>query len=228
MRKIRRDYTGEVFGYQTVLGCVGSNGKKTLWRIRCVCGKEQVLQSSDIAKRQSCGCMTKELIGSKNATHGMSRHPAFAVWRSMNDRCRLPTHQAYHNYGARGITVCDRWQESFENFWADMGPTYKRGLSLDRRDNDKGYSPENCRWATYKEQARNTRASHYINTPWGRVTVKEASELSGIGNTTLLYRIEHGWPEEKLFIAADVTNRIITGKRKDEPAVKRYTSGDAP
>ena len=82
----------------------------------------------------------------------------------MKDRCALPTHQAWRNYGGRGITVCARWAESFGNFWADMGPTYVPGLTLDRRDNEAGYSPENCRWTTYKVQANNRRVSSKTST----------------------------------------------------------------
>jgi len=131
------------------------------------------------------------MIGDANRTHGMSKHPAYAVWRSMLDRCRLPTHQAWANYGGRGITVCSEWQ-SFETFWADMGPTYRRGLTLERKDNEGGYSAVNCEWATYRKQMNNKRGNVWIETPLGVMTVAEASRLSGIGHTTLLYRIAHG------------------------------------
>lgn len=128
-------------------------------------------------------------------THGMSRHPAFAVWLCMVARCTRPTHKVWARYGGRGITVCDRWQESFANFWADMGPAYAPGLTLDRIDNDAGYSPENCRWVTHKVQAANTRANRWLDTSrWGRVLLQEAARLSGIGATTIAYRLNNGWP----------------------------------
>jgi hypothetical protein len=126
----------------------------------------------------------------------------------MKDRCTLPTHQAWANYGGRGIRVCQRWLDSFEAFWADMGPTYKRGLEIDRRDVNGNYCPENCRWVTSKIQGRNKRDNTIINTPWGRVTLAEAAEKSGIGATTLSYRISHNCPENLLFAPPDVANRF--------------------
>lgn len=161
-----RDITGLVVGYLTAVKYLGSeNGRRSVWEARCVCGAAKIMQASELLKQKkrgitaSCGCKRRETIGAKRTTHGMSKHPAFAVWRSMLDRCRLPSHQSWHNYGGRGITVCERWQKSFENFWADMALGYCRGLTLERKDNEAGYSPGNCTWATYKEQANNTRKS---------------------------------------------------------------------
>lgn len=206
-----RDYTGITLRGLTAIRDIGSTGQKRVWLIRCHCGVEFTMVGSEFGKgkQQSCGCLTSQLISESRATHGMTSHPAYAVWRSMLDRCRLPTHQAWKNYGARGITVCDRWQ-TFEMFWADMGPTYVKGLTLDRRDNDGPYSPENCRWATPKEQALNKRGNRRIETPWGRMTVSEASERSGIGVTTLLYRLSRGVKTADLFSPPDFRNRFTT------------------
>lgn len=193
----------------------GSDGKKAYWMAKCHgCGSYVIVNAAEVVKahrkrgRISCGCKQGEWLSERRRTHGMSKHPAFAVWRSMIDRCRLPTHHAWKNYGGRGIMVCERWQESFQNFWEDMGPTYRPGLTLDRIDNDGPYSPENCRWVSYKQQSRNKRTNRYIDTPWGRMTVAEAAERSGIGVTTLLYRLAHGWPQDKLFIEPDFRRRI--------------------
>jgi hypothetical protein len=144
----------------------------------------------------------------KGETHGMSRHPAYAVWRSMKNRCELDTHHAWHNYGGRGITVCGRWH-LFKNFWADMGETYKPGLSLERTDNNLGYCPQNCQWVTPRQQARNTRSNRMIKTPQGEMLLIEASELSGIGMTTLLYRHAVGWEPERMFDKPLPTSRSV-------------------
>src|SRR5262249_40557060 len=131
------------------------------------------------------------------------------LWRSMQDRCRLPTHQAWKNYGARGITVCARW-DSFENFWADTRPTYQPGLTIERRNNSAGYSPENCYWATWKAQSNNKRTNRRIQTPEGEMTVAEAAECLGLGAGMLYDRLNRGWPTTALFLPASFENRSST------------------
>ena len=129
----------------------------------------------------------------------------------MLDRCRLPTHQAYYNYGGRGIKVCKRWQRGFELFWEDMGPAYKKGLTLERSDNSKGYSPSNCTWATYRAQGQNRRNNKLIATPKGLRTAPEVARMTGISRSTIYYRAEAGvlgWDE--LTKKPDVRNRFTT------------------
>jgi len=210
-----KDITDLKVGFLTVTHYVGSNGRRSLWEARCVCGNTVTLPASELQKQHnrgveaSCGCRRKESIGRRNRTHGMSFDDAYAVYRSMLARCSNPNHQAWHNYGGRGITVCDRWKESFQNFWADMGPTYEKGLTLERLDNEQGYSIENCSWETPKHQARNKRDNVIISTPWGEMTVAEAAERSGLNVTTLHYRIGVGVTGSQLFSAPDHTRRFF-------------------
>ena len=209
------DLSGNRYGYLTVLERAENNKRgQTCWRCLCFCGDEIVVPASELKKPNreymSCGCMKDLTIAMKKRTHGMSRHPAWGVWHSMKQRCLDPGHPAYHNYGGRGITVCDRWLKSFENFWEDMGPTWKKGLDLDRIDNNIGYMPENCRWTERKLNNRNRRINRIIDSPLGRMTVSELSEKTGIGVTTLLYRLNHGWPIESLCILPDFRNMSTT------------------
>jgi hypothetical protein len=149
------------------------------------------------------------MISEKLSRHGMTEHPVYAVWRSMLARCQNKKHKAYHNYGGRGIQVCPRWK-SFESFWEDMKAGYEPGLSIERLDNNKGYYKKNCAWVNRKAQGRNTRFNHIIETPKGRMTIAEASELSKIGKTTLLYRSNAQCPKERMFDPPDVSNRFTT------------------
>lgn len=116
----------------------------------------------------------------------------------MLHRCRTPNHTSFERYGSRGICVCKRW-EKFENFLADMQPTFKPGLTLERIDNRKGYSRANCRWATYAEQMRNTRATVMLDTPWGRMCLKDAAARAGMKWLTLRHRIYSGWNPKHWF-----------------------------
>jgi hypothetical protein len=110
----------------------------------------------------------------------------------MLHRCYSPKHSRFYCYGARGVKVCRRWKK-FENFLADMEPTFRPGLTLERINNRKSYSKENCRWATYGEQMRNTSYNVMIDTPWGRMCLKDAGARSGIRWLTLRNRIHVGW-----------------------------------
>lgn len=216
MQTRQKDITGLRVGYLSATKRIGSDGRRSVWMISCDCGQTRVMKIQNYMKLvregrpASCGCKKKELQSAAHQKHGMSRHPVFAVWRSMLDRCRLPSHQAWNNYGGRGIIVCQRWQESFENFWVDMGPTYQRGLCLDRIDNNGPYAPENCRWATYRQQARNTRKTRMVDSPLGRMLVCELSELTGIGQTTLLYRISRGVTGEALISKPNTIRKFST------------------
>lgn len=121
------------------------------------------------------------------------------VWRGMKERCEHPNHSSYKNYGARGISVCDSWKDDFDCFyqWA-IANGYSNGLSLDRIDNDGNYCPENCRWATVKEQCRNKRNSVIISTPIGKMTVAEYCEKTGANPFVLYSRIRRGSPENDI------------------------------
>lgn len=220
-----RDLTGLRFGMLQAVRPIESVRSKWRWEFKCDCGNTCQKMGADVAsdaklgRTSNCGCMTGEFIARGQRTHGMSKHPAYAVYRSMIDRCRLPSHQAWHNYGGRGIVVCERWSEGFVNFWQDMGKTYRRGLEIDRRDNNGPYSPENCHWVIGAKQALNRRGNVRIATPDGLLTVSEASRLYGIGKTTLFYRIKNGWPAEKLLEAPDFRNREATGNPNASGAV---------
>ena len=140
---------------------IKSNGYKEIaYLCRCDCGNEVSVRMRNLRSGNtgSCGCVGKTNRKEANTKHGLSNSKTYLVWENMKARCSKPQHPEWKNYGGRGIKVCDRWVNSFNNFYADMGDK-PDGLSIDRIDNDGNYEPGNCRWATQVEQCNNTRRS---------------------------------------------------------------------
>lgn len=127
---------------------------------------------------------------------GITKIPEYSVWRMMKQRCNNPRHKDYHRYGGRGIMVCERWTVSFVAFLADVG-SRPAGTTLDRKDNDGDYTPDNCRWATNHQQHRNKSTNRLVPLAGERVTTTEASELTGISRETIASRLRRGWSPEK-------------------------------
>lgn len=215
-RRLIKDRSGYRTGMLEVQGVAGSDGRRTLWSVRCDCGAVKVWPFENLTKgNKSCGCSRGKMIGQANTTHGLTKHSAYQVWNCMRQRCTLPNHRAWKNYGGRGITVCDAWMRSFDAFWADMGPTWAPGLELDRRNNNSGYSPENCHWVTRRDNIRNKRNNVVLPTPNGPMPLWQAVEVSGIGKTTLHYRLKHNWPAERMFDKPHPQNRCTTSSTAD-------------
>lgn len=185
----RVDMAGLRFGRLVVLAYLGSSGVGARWKCVCDCGNTTEVYRNNLVRGQvkSCGCLRREVANSDLRKNPDRQHPLYATWRNIHSRCSNPKSPAYPSYGGRGITVCDRWN-TFTNFAADMGPKPK-GKSIDRVDNDGPYSPENCRWATQKEQMGNTRKTPRFE---GK-TLKEWEVELGVKYHTLFYRLKkHG------------------------------------
>lgn len=143
-----------------------------VWKCLCDCGNETEVFGHDLRRNdkrriKSCGCLRADQASASFTRHGMSQTRTYHSWLGMRQRCLNPNNSAFEHYGGRGIKVCERWQESFENFLADMGEC-PPGLSIDRIDNNGHYEPGNCRWATNHEQRVNQRKARWRknNLPW--------------------------------------------------------------
>lgn len=155
-------------------------------------------------KQVSCGCLNREIAAERRLTHGHARNGAtreYSSWAAAKTRCTNPNTAQFKDYGGRGIRMCDRWLNSFEAFLEDMGPC-PPGHSIERKDANGNYEPSNCRWASPREQANNTRASRYIEVAGERMTVAEASRKAGIPAHVVYGRLNNGWSVERALSTA--------------------------
>lgn len=164
---------------------------------------------------------------------GKTKNPAYQVWADMKQRCLNPKVPQYHNYGGRGITVCDRWLSSFENFLIDMGEK-PAGKSIDRINNDGNYEPGNCRWATSKEQRDNQRTTHLIEIQGVTKPLRDWARDYGIHETTIHGRLRRGWDiesavktpvSEKSLEISKAGNATRWGKKLTNAAIQAQKDG---
>lgn len=201
------DILGQRFGQWMVVGQQGRyqrmTGRKSsgelLWLCECSCGNRSVLRSSTMLSGRSTRCV--ECYRKTMGTHRMTHTPAYSAWKNMIGRCRNKTNPIY---GGRGISVCERWK-SFLMFLADMGDP-PEGKTLDRIDTNGNYCPENCRWATPKEQSNNRRDNIFFDYQGERFTLTQLAETTGINRNTLDYRLKHWSPDNALSVTPSHCN----------------------
>lgn len=205
----RKDLSGQKFGKMLVLKFDHKDEKShSFYLCRCDCGTLKVVRGNNLVQGdvRSCGCST-------NKTHGRTKTRLHHIWSGMKQRCGLESVESYKRYGARGITVCDEWKDDYLAFesWA-LANGYREGLTIDRKDNNGNYCPDNCQWATPKQQARNRSDNRTLTYNGETKTISEWAEITGIHKTTLLNRSNRGWTDEEV-----ITKPLRTDKRRSKP-----------
>ena len=203
MNKI--DMIGKRYGRLTVISQSESiKPGRLMWLCKCDCGNECVARGISLRRgdRKSCGCLSSENARQRaleHVTHGQSKTRLYQIWFNMRSRCNKVSNSDDHRYGARGIKVCEEWDNSFKSFYDwSMANGYQDDLTIDRIDNDSNYAPHNCRWVNSKVQNNNTRRNHYVTYGGETLTIREWSRKQGINPNTLHSRlVKYGWSVER-------------------------------
>ncbi len=202
------DLTGRLFGKLVVLGLshirkTPSGQTKHYWTCLCECGTVKAIQGQSLKSGHatSCGCHKSVVVRQRCTTHGCASHAlgrtaTYRCWASLKDRCLNPRSTGWKHYGARGISICERWMNSFENFLADMGES-PVGLTIERIDPNGNYEPSNCRWATRKEQTRNTRRNRMVTLNGETLCLSAWIERLGLNHHTVAWRLSKGMSAEE-------------------------------
>lgn len=196
------DLTGRRFGRLTVMQRATENTKhgRARWTCKCDCGNIITTSGNCLLKghTKSCGCAVHD--NKPLYKHGLSKTRLHYIWRAMKDRCYNPKNSHYKSYGERGISLCDDWNNDFVSFymWA-INSGYREGLSIDRIDNEKGYSPDNCKWSTDIEQANNKRKNKFITFNGKSKTLAQWCREFGLNYHSVQSRLNNGWSIEKAF-----------------------------
>lgn len=209
---------GQKFGRLVVLRREGSDKhQKSTWFCECECGNTKVVsrQCLKIGKTKSCGCLDKEhreAFVRQNTKHGKTDTVEFYTWKRLFQRCYNKNSEYYYLYGGKGIGVCDRWNPkkggSFQNFYDDMGLRPKDLTSIERIDSNKNYSPENCRWANYKEQSRNTSQNNKLTINGETKVLSDWVKVSPVTKGTIVHRINKlGWDNHSAVFTSPSNNK---------------------
>lgn len=186
---------GKTQGLWTVLAVAKTRRTGPYVLCRCACGKEREIYAYTIHTGKNLGCQSCR-SHRRRTSKSLMGSDLYSTWANMMSRCHSPTNRKWNYYGGRGITVCERWHSS-ENFIKDMSPRPSSKHSLDRIDNNKGYSPENCRWATHRVQCRNKRNNKIITFEGVERPLWEWAEKLNISPKTIKSRLRLGWCAER-------------------------------
>lgn len=190
---------------------------KSVGLFRCDCGNEKEYRILDVrtGHTKSCGCIRKECNIKHGQTIGKKLSKEYVAWSNMKERCTNPNTRHFHSYGGRGIEVCERWLTSFDNFFEDMGKSPFKNYTLDRINVNGNYCVDNCRWASMKEQANNTRKNINIEYNFETLSAKGWSEKTGIPASTIIGRYHRGLPTELLFYKGNIPKNIIENYKNE-------------
>lgn len=164
--------------------------KKSMWQCKCDCGNDVCVMGTNLMSghTKSCGCLNKDIVSKTKSKHRLCNDPSYSIWKGILSRCTNPKSTGFKHYGGRGVAVCERLVK-FENFYSDMG-TKPDGMSVERIDNNKGYSPDNCVWATHQDQCRNRRSSNIIEFDGQKKCLTEWAGIIGVHRSTLIERLK--------------------------------------
>lgn len=225
---------GKKFYRFTVISFAGkkiypSGLKQVFWKCKCECGSEALVGAASIkrGKHKSCGCLQREVTLKNFTRHGYAPHgkphALYSKWCGMKCRCYNKRSKSYSFYGGRGISVCESWNYDFMNFFNDMSPTWKKGMTLDRIDSNGNYEPSNCRWATRKEQSNNRRSNKVYTLNGKSMNMAQWGSYLGGSKSSIGYRLKAGWRLEDALSAP-----ISKGNQFSKPMRLNQTNKNSP